>query len=104
MPPWRALAAVLRQTPMILGAAEALVARSRRPSVTTADLDSLRQRLAELEQHQQANAVLAKDLAEHASTVATAVQANAAKARQGFVLGIAGLALGLIALLVALMK
>ena len=104
MPPWSTLAAILRQAPVILGAAEALVARSRRPTVTTADLEGLRQRIAELEQHQQANAALAKDLADHATAIAAAVQANAVKARQAFVLGIAGIAIGVIALLVALLK
>ena len=99
-----AIAAILRQAPMILAAADALVARSRRPSVPNADLETLRQRIAELEQHQQANATLAKDLADHASAMTTAVQANATKAQYAFVLGIVGVALGVAALLVALLR
>jgi hypothetical protein len=102
--PWGALAAILRQAPVILAAADALVARTRRPPVTTEDLAGLNQRLVELEQHQQANATLAKDLADHAGALATAVQASAAKSRQAFLLGIAALVIAVTALLVALLR
>jgi hypothetical protein len=102
--PWSAVAAILRQAPVILAAADALVARSRKPAVTTADLEGLQKRIAELEQHQQANAALTKDLADHATAITQAVQASAAKAQQGFLLAIAGVVLGAIALLVAMLK
>jgi phage/plasmid primase-like uncharacterized protein len=99
-----AIAAILRQAPVLLAAADALVARTRKPPVTAADLDGLRQRLADLEQHQQANAALAKDLADHSGAMATAVQAAAARARQAFLLGIVAVALGASALLIALLR
>ena len=99
-----AIAALLRQTPVILAAADALVSRTRRPHVTSEDLNGLKLRIGELEQHQHANAALAKDLADATTAMATAVQANAAKGRQAFVLGIIAVALGAAALLVALMK
>ena len=101
---WGALAAILRQAPMILAAADALVARTRQPAAPNADIETLRQRVAELEQHQQANAVLAKDLADHASAITAAVQANAVKAQYAFLLGIGGAVLGTVALLVALFR
>ena len=99
-----AIAALLRQAPVILAAADALVSRTRRPQVTTDDLNGLRQRIAELEQHQQANATLAKDLADATTALATAVQANAAKARQAFVIAIVAVLLAASALLVALLR
>jgi hypothetical protein len=98
-----AIGAILRQAPTILAAADALVNRTHRPQATT-DLDSLRQRIAELEQHQQANATLAKDLADATTALATAVQANTAKARQAFLLAIAALVIAASGLLVAMFR
>ena len=99
-----AIAILLRQAPTILAAADALVSRTRRPQVTSEDLNGLRKRIADLEQHQQANATLAKDLADATTAMATAVQANAAKARQAFFIAIAGLLLAALALLVVLLR
>jgi ribosomal 50S subunit-associated protein YjgA (DUF615 family) len=99
-----AIAALLRQTPVILAAADALVSRTRRPQVTSEDLNGLRQRIVELEQHQHANAALAKDLADATTAIATAVQANGAKTRQALVIAIAAVLLAASALLVALLR
>jgi hypothetical protein len=99
-----AIGAILRQAPVILAAADALVSRTRRPQVTTEDLDGLRRRLGELEQHQQANATLAKDLADATTTLAAAAQASAAKTRQAFALAIVALVVAASALLVALLR
>jgi len=99
---WRALGIVVRQAPALLAAADALLAgaRQRRAAASAAtDIESLRQRLAALEQHQQANAELMKQLAEHATAITAAAQANAARSRQAFVLAIASVTLALIALL-----
>jgi len=100
--PWVALGAILRNAPIVLGAADALLARTRRPSTTAADLDALRQRIADLEQHQQATATLAKELAEQASAITAALQANAIKTRQALTLSIVGIVLGVVAILLAL--
>jgi hypothetical protein len=102
--PWGALTFILKQAPILLAAADALVERTRGPSISTADLESLRQRIADLEQHQQANAALARDLADHANATAAAVQASAARARQAFVLAMWGVVLGATALLVAWLR
>ena len=101
--PWAALGTILRTAPVVLGAAEALLARTRRPATTPADLEALRQRITDLEQHQQATATLAKELAEQANAITQAIQANAIKTRQAFVLSIAAAVLGVSALLLALM-
>src|SRR5262245_54105852 len=99
-----AIGAILRQAPTILAAADALVSRTRRPQVTSEDLNGLRQRLGELEQHQQANAALAKDLADATTAMATAIQMNAAKANQIFLIAVAALVAAVSALLVALFR
>jgi hypothetical protein len=99
--PWAALGTVLKQAPIVLAAADALLSRARAKTAPAADVASLRQRVAELEEHQQATAALAKDLAEHAQALATAATTAAAKARQSFILAGVSLALALGALLVA---
>ena len=99
-----AIGAILRQAPVILAAADALVSRTRRPQVTSEDLDGLRQRLGELEHHQQANATLAKDLADATTAMASAIQTNAAQTRQAFLLAMGALVIAVSALLVALLR
>lgn len=102
--PWAALGTILRTAPAILGAADALLARTRKPATTAADLDALRQRIADLETHQQATAALAKELAEQASAITAAVQANALKTRQAFILSVTTTALAVAAVLLALFR
>jgi hypothetical protein len=102
--PLGALAAILKQAPLLLSAADALVARSRRSSETAADIDSLRRRVAELEQHQQAHAALAKELADHASALAQVVQETANRVRQTLLVAVAGAVLATSALAVALLR
>ena len=99
--PWSVLSVVLKQTPAVLAAASALLETSRRRDVPKAagDIEALKQRIAALEQHQQATAELSKQLAEHATVVAAAAQATAEKARQAFILAIVSITLALGALL-----
>ena len=101
--PWAALGTILRNAPVILGAADALLTRTRRPATTAADLDALRQRITDLEQHQTATATLAKELAEQASAISAALQANAIKTRQAFILAIVAVVVAVSALLFALL-
>ena len=100
--PWIALARILKTAPLVLTAADALLERTRRTTTTAVDLDALRQRVTELEHHQQATATLAKELAEQASVVATAVQQSAARARQATIIAIVAAIVGLVALVFAL--
>ncbi len=102
MLPWRALSLVLKQAPAVLAAADALLvgSRQRRQAANTAgEVEALRQRIAGLEQHQQATAELSKQLAEHATAIAKAAQATAEKARQAFILAIVAVTLALATLL-----
>ena len=99
--PWAALGTLLKQAPLVHAAADALLSRSRSRTTPAADVATLRQRVAELEQHQQATAALAKELAEQAQILAAAATANAARAKQALLLGALGLALAVAALLVA---
>ena len=101
---WGTLGAIVRQAPLILSAADALLARSRRGSPTAADLESLRQRMSELEQHQHATATLAKELAEQAQAIAAAMQADAAKTRQAFILAVVAVVLGAAAVAIAIWR
>jgi hypothetical protein len=99
--PWAALGTVLKQAPLLLAAADALLSRSRGRTAPDADAASLRQRVAELEQHQQATAALGKELAEQTHALAAAATATAAKARLALILAGVSLALAVAALLVA---
>jgi hypothetical protein len=92
---------ILKQAPALLAAADALIARSRRPVAPTAatDLEALRQRIAELEAQQQADVELVKQLAAQLTAIAVAAEATSVRVRQCFVLAAAGVALGLIACL-----
>ena len=92
----------MKQAPAVLAAADALLigSRQRRQAANTAgEVEAVRQRLAGLEGHQQANAELSKQLAEHATAIAAATQATAEKARQAFILAVVGVTLALTALL-----
>ena len=100
--PWLAVARILKQAPIVLSAADALLARTRRPSTTAADLDAIRQRITELEQHQHATAALAKELAEQAQAIADALRADAAKTRQTFILSVIAVVLGVAAVALAM--
>jgi hypothetical protein len=99
--PWAALGTILKQAPLLIAAADTLLSRSRGKTGPAADIATLQHRVAELEQHQQATAALAKELAEQAQILAGAATATAAKARLALRLAAIGLALAAIALLVA---
>lgn len=99
--PWAAIGTVLKQAPLVLAAADALLSRSRGRTALDADTASLRQRLADLEQHQQATAALAKELAEQAHALTAVTTATAARARLALILASIGLALAIAAILVA---
>jgi hypothetical protein len=101
---WGTFGAILRQAPLILGAADTLLARSRRSSAAAADLEAVRQRLTELEQHQLATAALAKELAEQAQAIAAALQADAAKTRQVFILAVVAVVLAIAAIAIAIAR
>ena len=105
---WKALSAlpwgtILKRATVVIAAADALRAHSRLrgESQSTGDLEALRKRVTELEQHQRANAELAKQLADQTSALAVAARETAVRTRQAFVLALAGCVLALVAILIA---
>ena len=102
MPLWTT---ILKQAPVLIAAADALLARSRAAPAAAAPADDapvLRRRIAALEQQQQAQADLVKQLAEQVAALTIAAQAGAARARQATLVGSAGLGLALVAAVLAL--
>ena len=98
---------ILKQAPALLSAAGDLLMRSRRWSAdiaTAKDLDALRHRCAELARDQQAYAELVKQLTDQLSAIAEVAQATAARSRRCAMLGTAGLAVGLVACAIALLR
>ena len=98
---------ILKQASALLAAADALLARSRRRSVersAATDLEALRQRIAELEQLQQADADVVKQLADQMSAVALAAQASSVRTRLAVMLAMVGIGVGLVACLLALWR
>jgi hypothetical protein len=97
---------ILKQAPMLISAAETLLASSRRSAAASAatDAQAVRQRLEDIETHQQANAEVVRQLTEQVSALAQAAQATAERLRMALILAGAGAVLGGTALLVALFR
>jgi hypothetical protein len=100
--PW---AVILKQAPMLISAAETLLASSRRSAAAASatDAQAVRQRLADIEAHQEANAEVVRQLTEQVSALAQAAEAGARRVRLAFVVATAGVALALVACLIALL-
>lgn len=108
---WKALTAlpwatILKRATVVIAAADALRAHSRQRGDAQAsnDLDALRKLVSELEQHQRANAELAKQLAEQTSALAVAARETAVRTRQAFILALVGCVLALVAILIAWLR
>jgi hypothetical protein len=73
------------------------------PAVTPAsnEIEALRQRLAQLEKHQRAEAEMIQQLAAQITTIAAAAETTAARLRQAYLLAIVGIAFGVLATLLA---
>jgi hypothetical protein len=108
---WKALTAlpwgtILKRATVVIAAADALRAHSRLrgEAPSSGDVGALQKRVSELEQHQRANAELAKQLAEQTSALAVAARETAVRTRQAFVLALAGCVLALVAILIAWLR
>ena len=108
MPPWGFLArlpwaAILSDAAVLLKRANDLRDSRIQPAVTPAsnDIEALRQRLAELEKQQRADAEMIQQLATEIATIAAAAETTAARLRQAYLLAIAGIAFGVLATLLA---
>ena len=98
---------ILKQAPALLAAADELLARSRRRSTASAvadDAHALRQRIAELEQQQQSNADLVRQLTNQINALTVAAEATAGKASRALILAGVGIGLGIVASLVAWLR
>jgi hypothetical protein len=102
--PWQL---ILNQAPALLLAAGDLLRRSRRSPAdiaTAQDLNALRDRCAELARDQQAYAELVKQLTEQLNAITEVTQATATSARRSMIVGVAGVALGVVACAIALLR
>ena len=99
--PWGML---LRQAPTILAAADALLANTRRrdqpPAAPTSD-PALEQRIERIEELQRTNADVVKQLADQVGALTAAAEVDGARTRLALTLGAAGVALGVVAVLIA---
>jgi hypothetical protein len=98
---------ILKQAPALLAAADELLARSRRRSTASTvadDAHALRQRIAELEQQQQANADLVRQLTNQINALTVAAEGTAEKASRALILAGVGVGLGIVASLVAWLR
>jgi hypothetical protein len=109
MPPWVFLAtlpwaAILTETAALLKRAKDLRDSRIQPAVilpASNDIEALRQRLAELEKQQRAEADMIQQLATEIATIAAAAETTAARLRQAYLLAIVGIAFGVLAMLLA---
>ena len=98
---------ILKQAPALLSAAGDLLLKSRHWSkdiATARDLDALRNRCAELAKDQQAYAELVKQLTDQLNAITGMAQETAARSGRCAMLATAGLAVGLLACAIALLR
>jgi hypothetical protein len=102
--PWQL---ILSQAPRLMTAASELLVNSRTRSAdidAAKDVNQLRDRVVELSTDQQTNAALVKELTGQLNVITNAVQSIATRARHAMILGALGVALGLAACLIALLR
>jgi hypothetical protein len=96
-------AAILKHTPTILAAADALLTRVRVNDAgdRTRSVDA---RLAELEDESRASAQLTQNMAQQISALTLAHESAARTARRGLALGIAALVLAVVGVVLAMVR
>ena len=102
--PW---ATILKNAPMLLGAADALLAQARQRSVATeitGDITVLRRHIAQLEEQQRASAELVKQLADQVNAMTLAAEQSATRLRVAYAFAIAGTVLGAAGCLLAFFR
>jgi len=96
--PW---GAILSQAPVVVDAANRLLAqtRRRRPDADApAELASLQERVEALEEHDRADAAVMKQLAEEVAALARASEVLALRVRLVMLLSVAAIVIGLVAI------
>jgi hypothetical protein len=98
--PW---VTILRQAPMVLAAADALLSATRRSTATQTshEIHDVRLRLDRMEEHQRAHAELSRQLADQLNALAVAAQADAQRTRVALRLALVAVVLGVTAVVVA---
>lgn len=99
--PWTT---ILKQAPALLAAAKGLEATLRPPRPPLrpdADLEALRDRIAQLEATQEEHARLLSQLAEHVARVATVTDASLRLCRRAMLVGGAGAGIAIVAAVLA---
>lgn len=102
--PWTT---ILRQAPALLAAAKGLEATlrpPRAPLTPDADIQALRERIAQLEATQDEHARVLAQLTEHVARLATVTDASLRLCRRALVLGGAGLGLAIVACVLAWLR
>lgn len=102
--PW---GTILKNAPAILAAAETLLVKARQRSATSetaSDITALRKRVAELDEQQRASAELVRQLADQVNAMTLAVEQGASRLRIAYAIAIAGVVLGIVACLMALLR
>ena len=100
--PW---STVFSQAPAALDAANKLLSSSKRKKAeleTTGEVETLKNRIAELEEHNEADAAVIKQLAEEAANLAAVTEVMATRVRIAVLLAGAGIVVATAALVVAL--
>jgi hypothetical protein len=99
--PWTT---ILKQAPALLAAAKGLEATLRPPRAPLkpdADIQALRERIAQLEAVQEEHARLLTELTGHVARLATVTDASLALCRRALLVGGAGVGLAIVACLLA---
>jgi hypothetical protein len=102
--PWKT---ILKNAPMLLGAADALLAQARQRSVATeigGDINVLRQHVARLEEQQRSSAELVRQLADQLSAMTTAAEQSESRLRIAYALAITGTVLGIAGCVIGLLR
>jgi hypothetical protein len=102
--PWKT---ILKNAPMLLGAADALLAQARQRSVATeigGDVNVLRQHVARLEEQQRASAEVVRQLADQVNAMTVAAEQSAARLRIAYALAITGTVLGIAGCLIGWLR
>lgn len=100
--PW---GTILSQAPTVVDAANRLLSetkRKRAPSGITDELEMLKARIAALEEHDQADAAVLKQLADEVAELARASQVVAARIRMVLLMGLIAIALAMVSIVLAL--
>lgn len=100
--PW---GTILSQAPTVVDAANRLLSASKRkraPPGTTDELEVLKDRVAALEEHDQADAAVVKQLADQVAQLSRASQVVAVRVRMVLLISVVAIAIGIVSIALTL--